>query len=512
MSWSNQFITSLSAPAKIITYSLKFLAVNREYKLSQGTYIGYSTEIKIGEADVVFDSTRITPSRWSVDFGSFTVTIHGDLRPVFNNSLVKGAIAELIMSRDGIQNRVAIGQLLSVSGSRGVWTLQFGDFLTIMRSRATNITYQNAFWYNAGQKATVTTNFNYASGQNLYLDNIDIFEQETGQNGLIHMFDSIHNLDVYWLWDTKTYTSAPAGYLHIVSTGVYPSTISHDHLQAGDTVVSCARLRGRADYVFARLLMSTGDGTQGVFDDYPKSWGLGINWQTNLVDKADMDRYYGVWATSTGTHEINLVIENSGNIRTFLDAILNMGMFPVWRQNSLSWRVAQDPNNAGYITVVDHITDIDIIEIEDHQLYADTQDTIYTQSRIVYYDTVAGKLDSYTSARSPLIYPADQVIERDLSLIYRIDNPSQLVKAQTDIKRLAVWDSKPYENLTISVTEKHAVLVAGDIVEITSSQIYGLSEGINKTYSHRRGMVLSNRWMPSESRCILSIGIMYPYG
>ena len=84
--------------------------------------------------------------------------------------------------------------------------------------------------------------------------------------------------------------------------------------------------------------------------------------------------------------------------------------------------------------------------------------------------------------------------------------------AQTDIKRLAVWDSKPYENLTISVSEKHAVLVAGDIVEISSSQIYGLSEGVNKTYSHRRGMVLSNRWIPSESRCILSIGIMYPYG
>ena len=65
-----------------------------------------------------------------------------------------------------------------------------------------------------------------------------------------------------------------------------------------------------------------------------------------------------------------------------------------------------------------------------------------------------------------------------------------------------------YEELTIEVTEKHAVLCAGDIVEISSNYIYGIRENTASNYSHRRAMVLSVRWSPSRSRCSLSLAIM----
>jgi len=215
------------------------------------------------------------------------------------------------------------------------------------------------------------------------------------------------------------------------------------------------------------------------------------------------------WTTATGNHEIELLIAEPSNIATFLDAVLKMGMWPVWRQNELSWRVCQDPNSASYFSVVDHITDRDIVSIDNHELYASSQSAVYERSTIRVYDTTAGDFDNRTRA-STIVYslPADGEIQRDLSLIYRINNPDQKTKADLDNVRLHAWDSLPFEQLDLTVTEKHCLLCAGDIVEITSNYIYGLQSANGQNYSNRRAMVLGVRWNPSQSSVNLSLGIL----
>ena len=508
MGWSQQFIDTLDNGSKQIHYALNFLAPSNDYNLSQGAFVGMNTEIAIGAADVTIDSAQITPQRWSINFGGFTVTINGDLRPLNGGSSFKrGAVAELIMIRDGIRNRVSIGQLRNITGGRGVWRLDFVDFLTMMQTRLTSKFTEVNFWYNAGKQAETTASFNFSSSTRLYLDDITHFEKETGQNGMIFVEDATHGDTDYWTWSSKTTTTAPAGYLTIASTGNYPSTAAHDHLHVGDKVTSLARLRGRPDYVFARLVMSTGNGTQGVFDDYPQSWGLGVNWNPNLFNLQNLNAYYSQnWATSTGTHEIELLINESGNIAVFLDAVLKMGMWPVWRQNELSWRVCQDPNKAKFFAVVDHITDRDIVSIDNHELYASSQSAVYERSTIQIYDGGIGtRSNASTTVRS---LPADAEILRDLALIYRIDSPKQKEKADVDNARLHPWDSKPFEQLELTVTEKHCLLCAGDIVEISSNYIYGLQSAIGSTYSNRRAMILGVRWNPSQSTVNLSLGIL----
>ena len=508
MGWSQQFIDTLDNGSKQIHYALNFLAPSNDYNLSQGAFVGMNTEIAIGAADVTIDSAQITPQRWSINFGGFTVTINGDLRPLNGGSSFKrGAVAELIMIRDGIRNRVSIGQLRNITGGRGVWRLDFVDFLTMMQTRLTSKFTEVQFWRNAGKQASVTTSFNFSSDVRLYLDDITIFEQETGQNGMIFVEDATHGDSDYWTWSSKTTTTAPAGYLNIASTGNYPSTAAHDHLHVGDKITSLARLRGRPDYVFARLVMSTGNGTQGVFDDYPQSWGLGVNWNPNLFNLQNLNAYYAQnWATSTGTHEIELLINEGGNIAVFLDAVLKMGMWPVWRQNELSWRVCQDPNKATFFAVVDHITDRDIVSIDNHELYASSQSAVYERSTIQVYDSgITTRSNASTTVRS---LPADAEILRDLALVYRIDNPKQKDKADLDNARLHGWDSKPFEQLELTVTEKHCLLCAGDIVEISSNYIYGLQSAIGSTYSNRRAMILGVRWNPSQSTVNLSLGIL----
>ena len=510
MAWTQQFIDSLDRPAKITTYSLKFLQPSADYNLSQGDLISMNTEISLADADVTIDSVQVTPQRWSVNFGGFTIRIVGDLRPVLNKSFRRGAVAELIMIRDGISERVCIGQLRNITGGRGVWSLEFVDFLTLMQTRLTSKPEESRFWFYAGKTAKVTQNFNFSSSADLYLDDITIFEKETGKNGMIKVEHVSTGAIDFYIWSSKTSTSGTAGFLTIAGTGRYPSTGSISALSINDVVTSLARLQGRPDYVFARLVMSTGQGTQGLFDDYPASWALGVGFNPNLFSVQNLNTYYNeTWATSTGVYEIALLIEEAGNIQTFLSAVLQMGMWPVWDQNQLSWRVCQNPNLASWFSVRDHITDRDIISIDYHTLYSPSQSNVFNASTInTFNDTTGLNQDVTFSGISIPTLPTSSTITRDLRLVYRVDNPIQPTKANDDLSRMRRWDAEPYEELDITVTEKHCLLTAGDIVEISSMYIYGLREGAGDTYSNRRAMILGVRWNPSQSNVNLKLGVM----
>lgn len=508
MAWSQSFIDSLSSPSKGIYYILRFLGSGIDYNLSNGQTIGIGGEVRLGSADVTIDSSSITPQRWSINFGGFTIQVQGDIRPILSKGFIRGAMAELFLVRNGARNRVCIGQLRNIRGVRNVWTLEFTDFLTSLQTRLTTSATQNEFWFNSGKTAKVTQSFNFSSDSKLYLDDITIFERETGQNGMIFVTDSVHGDSDYYLWDSKTITSGNAGYLNIVSTGVYPSLSAHGHLHVNDEVKSLARLRGRADYIFARTVMSTGSGSQGPFDDYPLSWSAGALFNPTLFSVQELNEYYkSGLKPSSGDHELELIVEEPSNVNTLLDAFLTLGIWPVWRQNTLALRACRDPNFAIHHVVVDHITDRDIIAILEHSLYSPSQSSIYGSSRLRYYNPSTGQFVTRVSSGGSIqSIPAEERIERDASRIYR---PSVSVNAsEKDLSRLQSWDKRPYEELTLEVTEKHAVLCSGDIVEISSNYIYGIRENTASFYSHRRAMVLAVRWSPSRSRVTLSLGVM----
>ena len=99
MAWTQSFTDSLEKPAKVISYVLKFLASSKDYNMSPNAdQISMSTEIALANADVTIDSVSVTPQRWSVNFGGFTVTVAGDLRPLMSFPR-RGAVAELHMVR-----------------------------------------------------------------------------------------------------------------------------------------------------------------------------------------------------------------------------------------------------------------------------------------------------------------------------------------------------------------------------------------------------------------------------
>ena len=387
-----------------------------------------------------------------------------------------------------------------------------------MTTRVSTKADQLSFYYNAGTETTVTSghafSFGSAPANRLYLDDITAFEKDLNYDGMIFVDDGSGGTS-YYRWNTPVTTAAPAGYLTITNTGQWPATANLNTLPPGAKVTSLVRLQARADYIFARTVMSTGNAftsspTQGWADDYPKSWGSGINWNPDIIDKINMDQWYLAWKTTSGTHECQLVIEKNqdSGIRHLLNSFLQIGMWPVFRQGRISWRVCQDPEKACANLPITAIRETDIIAIESHAMYSPSQPVVYSNSTVV-YSSSAGVKSKYTQNLSNVkALPANNAIERDNSLIYRIDSPVQSSKATVDGSRMSAWDLYTDEELTLAVQERFAGLVAGDIVAITSSLIYGFNDPVGKTYQSKRGMVLGNRWLPNQSRCILTIGII----
>ena len=79
--------------------------------------------------------------------------------------------------------------------------------------------------------------------------------------------------------------------------------------------------------------------------------------------------------------------------------------------------------------------------------------------------------------------------------------------AEGDIKRLKIWDLYQWSRLTLRLRLSFAVLVAGDVVRISSAYLYDLSTEAGRTYSARAGMVISTEYNISGRFCVIVIAI-----
>tara|TARA_Y100000593_G_scaffold27420_1_gene54861 strand:+ start:243 stop:1787 length:1545 start_codon:yes stop_codon:yes gene_type:complete len=512
MTWGNDFISSLDSISKTSVYALRFIPGGINSLLMNGSTISSlgGSKIFLSDAHVTIDSTQITPQRWSVNFGGFTIEVVGDLRPMEQSPYKKGAIAELWIKRTGTNlERIAIGQLRSVSINRGISRLVFGDLISAMASRFVSEKNKVVYYNTAGKKANSTASFDFAVDPWLYVDNVDLFSKEStaGSQGMLTVNKS--GVIGYYTWDVKNYTSAPAGRLRITDTDPWPDTANITTLGSGAQVKHLILMRDRPDHIFAKTIMSTGN-FSGGFDVYPEDMGSGMEFSDSLIDSNDMDLWNASYQPSSGSYQLQIALDKQveSGIRYLLNQFLNCGMWPVFRQNALSWRVCQNPNTAHSNTIISRILDRDIIQINSHSIYSDSQSNTFFETAILTLDTSKNDLTKYVYNNVLSSLPVESRIERDNRMIYSFNTGDVQSMANADLDRLQSWDFYTYEEIILTVLEKFAVLVAGDIVEITSRYIYGLSEAEGKTYQGRRAMVLGNRWQPNDSRCIIRLGII----
>jgi hypothetical protein len=259
--------------------------------------------------------------------------------------------------------------------------------------------------------------------------------------------------------------------------------------------------------ILGELLTSTGTGTNGNRDHLPLDWSSGLQLPAALYDDADAFTTAAYLDSSpSGIYTWDLVYKEplSNGLRGIMDQVSKTGQWPVFRQNSFSWRGCVDPTGRRSPTgqVVRKITDLDIISIDQHIMYDPSLPAVYGRSSIRYQTSATIAVNNNPTNT----LPAENTIERDNAAIYD-PTYTEISMARGDLFRLRVWDMFPWQRLTLRLHLSFAVLVAGDLVEITSSYISAHDSDFKKTFKGRRGMVLSSEYSINEQFCVIVIGI-----
>ena len=506
MSWSSDFVAALGAPSITPIYTLEVLNV----PLGVGAPVFIYSDrgvLQIGQGGARIVGTSVIPHRWSVSFGGFELDLVGDIRP-YRESLIRGALCVLRVSLLGLADeRIAIGQIDKITGLRGRYRVSFKDYLSASQSRF-DTRYQGGqglsrWFYDTATFTTVASNFTVGDGT-LDVAETDNFTRQTGIRGLLYCVPSSGD-PFFMRWSSKNDTT---DVFSVTGQAEHPSTVSASNLAIGDKVYNAARILGAPHAIFAKLVTSTGNGTNGPDDNLPASYGNGAPLHHSFFDRADASETNQYIQPSSGTfYQLDMAFREplEGGMRSIMDLFSNVGQWPVMRQGSFSWRGCSDPTgNFGKKPPTSaHIFDDDIVSFVGVQFFDSTLNAVFFQSSL--FNNAGNTTKSTVTNAFSDYLPVAVEVERSFGDFYD-PTGSTSGMATGDINRMKVWDFYHWTKVTIQVRLRFAILCAGDVVQLTSAFIQDISTQVGDTYNGRFGMVLEVGYNISDRVCTLVIG------
>ena len=514
MSWDLEFVGSLNRPSLYVRYRLEFIgglnALGEPFSVENDAGI-----IQIARGSVRITGSRVIPQRWSVSFGGFSLQLSGDIRSILPK-MRRGQIAVLQCSinRGGFRN-LAIGSLDTISGQRGLFTLGFKDLLSALQTsldtRAGTVFSDTdpphfSLFYEVGQTTTTTSAFG-GSDSTLNLTDASFFKK-AGSKGIARITNGSVDFYVFWTGSTSTTLTG-------CTTAEYNNT-SRVSAPSGSTVRYCAWLQGEPYEILASILTSTGTGNNGEFDTYPVEWTIGGKIDKQIFDVSDARRASKEITRSTGAdYDIGFAVESplSNGLRSIVDIFLTVGIFPVYRQDSISIRACTDPEGVETRKTPDiraQISDYDIIDLLSHDFFSPDISNIYRTTYVKYnFENVYYSGGVYNGSRVDSL-PALSELERDFSLYYLADPDNRQSQALQDLRRLRVWDLYISERLVVRLPLRFATLVAGDIVTFRSDYVEHLYDTVDPIYKGRYCMVLGCDYSIDAQECTVTLGIPSP--
>jgi len=533
MGWSSSFIRDLGNSTVEPNFVLRF---NSMPDFVGGVTVisgGYNQQgPSIEKSGPTFRGVSVIPQTWNVSFGGFSVPICGDISTLFPD-VRRGSLAELYVDLNGSVERVAIGQLRQIRGFGTNWTLEFVDLITAMTARASgqigtafdgNDPDEFSYFPLVGKEQTITQNW-FSSGTTFPLtisvDDIRPFQDVETGGFRVAKIDNGSGLEFFVRYDSAVTTSAPAGvlnlsFVHSTIVTVYPGINGCKNAASGSKITSVGMLNGKTWEIFAKILLSRDGQNVNTYDKYKKLSNFGAFLNTNLFDTGDADAQTYIKSSdpSSVVYEWSYVFFSAWNngIRTFVDAAAQTGQWPTWRQNSLSWRGCQDPDQAS--TIAAQINDKDIISIDNIDIFDPNNKSTFYNSKNIYGLQTGGTILSNSKSQTfgeAQFLPADSFKERDLKYIYKPDPNSDATNRLRcsigDINRLFEWDTRLWSKIKLRVKMNYAKLTAGDIVEIKSTYLTTFKNSTipNTIY---RAMVINVGWSFMSSSCTLELAIL----
>lgn len=510
MTWNNYFTDALKKKQSLsFLFRLEFLHL--KFGPSNSYVIDVTNpDIQIESDSIRINGTQVQPQSFNVTFGQFSLNLVGDYR-VIKDKINRGALAILYVGfkeyNTANYQRLIWGQLLNIRKvNYQTFELIFNDALSLFNNRL-DLRYNSGLqvhnsgmFYTLNQSTQLTTNFNTNTDTNLYLNNIDIFEKDTNTNGLIRIEEE-HASDVFYAaWTSKTYTTAPAGYLTLATTGPfvpnYPTisgvTIPTEIHASEANVFNQAMIQDFPPHILGRIISSL---TGNHLDTLPYSWGSAGGTgelPSDLYDYSDAEnqKIYIKAASTTYNWRVPVFDAQTEFGRLFTDKSAALGQWPVLRQGKISWRGCDDPydiNNTpnGIKPIVTNITDDDIISVVSHDLFDPNASAVYTKFKIIYdQDGTTTTITRNSDLTSLPAYAAPS--DRGDGLSYD-PNYTRLNMAVADGVRMEGYFRYPVERIVLNTHIRFAEFVAGDNIALTSSILYGRNE--NNTFNNRLGMI-----------------------
>ena len=522
MSWNITFVGQLNSSHIITRYKLSFIGVLNALGRPIDIYDNQG-KIQIAEGSIRIQGTRIIPQRWSVTFGGFSLDLSGDIRTILPK-MRRGQLAVLQVSVNGTAfTNLAIGSLDTLQGYRGLYTLGFKDFLSTLQNSldtkagtALSNTDPPRFnmFYEVGQTTTTTSIFG-TSDTTINLTDATFFKKtsEVGGKGIIKCINDGSgggNEEFYIFWTGSTSTTLTG-----CSTADYNNT-TRVSLVSGSTVRYCAWLEGHPYEIIGSILVSTGAGGNGELDLYPEEWTIGGQIPKELFDIGDAKRASKeITRANSSNYDLGIAIESplQNGIRFLVDLLLTVGIFPVYRQDSISIRACTDPEGVETRKTPDiraQISDYDIIDVLQHDFFNSEISNIYRTTYVKYnYVNVYYSGGKYNSSRVDSL-PALKEIERDFSQYYLANPDNRQDQALGDLRRLRIWDLYISEKIVLRLPLRFATLVAGDVVTLRSDYIEHLYDSIDPRYKGRYCLVFACDYSIDNQECILTLGIPSP--
>ena len=514
MGWGQNFILSLDNASIQVRYKLEFIGVLNALGQPFTIYEDIG-DVQIARGSIRISGTRIIPQRWSVSFGSFGLQLAGDIKAILPQ-MRRGQLAALLCSiNGGVYEMLAIGSLDTLSGQRGLYNLNFKDLLSTLQNsldtRAGTAFSETdlprfSLFYEVGQTTTTTSTFG-TGDTTLNVTDASIFKKE-GSKGIVRITNTSVDFYVFWTGSTSTTLTG-------CTTANYNNT-NRVSAPSGSTITYCAWLEGSPLAITARILTSTGNGTNGSFDTYPVEWSIGGTIDKQIFDVSDAGRAdKEITRSDGGNYDLGIAIEAplDGGFRDLINIFSIVGIFPVYRQNAISIRACTDPEGRETRINPDlraSISDFDIIDVLQHDFFSPDIANIYRTTSVKYNFTnfyYSGGI--YNSSRVDSL-PALSEISRDFSQYYLADPDNRQSQALQDLRRMRVWDLYISERLVVRLPLRFAVLCAGDIVTYISKYTDHLYDNVNKYVKGRYCMVLGCDYSIDNQECIVTLGIPSP--
>ena len=518
MGWSSQFVSALDSSILNARYKLTFIGVLNSLGKPFDIY-DHTGNVQIANSSIRLNGTKIIPQRWSVSFGGFSLQITGNLRFILPK-MRRGQIATLSCSLNGSKFEIlAIGSLDTLSGLRGLYNLGFKDLLSALQNsldtRAGTVFSQTdppkfSLFYKVGRTTTTTSSFGN-SDTTLNLADASFFKKElsVGSKGIVRITNTNHDFYIFWSGSTATELTG-------CTTADYNNTTRPVSVASGATVTYCAWLQGQPYEIIAKILTSTGAGTNGEFDVFPEQWTIGGKIDKQIFDISDAKRASKEIVRDNGSdYHVGIAVEtplNSG-FREIVNLFSTVGIFPVYRQNAISIRACTDPEGIETRKTPDikaNIKDEDIIEVLQHDFFNSDIANIYRTTIVKYnYVNVFASGGIYNSSRVDSL-PALKEIERNFSQYYLAQPDNRQSQALQDLRRLRVWDLYISERLVVRVPLRYATLCSGDVVTFISEDVEHLYDPPDPQVRGRYCMVLGCDYSIDDQDCVITLGVPSP--